>query len=126
MHLCESFLPSPSAKSMAIEVGLLSEQTDMPDLEYFDERDRLIRFQQMSLVADFESCLVVYYGVDLSQGQLCSLLGIYSTSKRLVTGHMLTVCLNNITSEHEQVVPNQQRIMEMSIAAAGILKGGQQ
>lgn len=125
MHLCESFLPSPSVKAMALEVGLLSEKTDFPDMAYFDERDRLIRFQQMAMVADFESCLVVYFGIDLEPDQIRSLVGIYNTSKTLVTGHVLTVCLNAIASEHEQVIPDKKRILEMSIAAAEILKEGQ-
>jgi len=110
---------------MAIEVGLLSEKTDFPDLEYFDERDRLIQFQQMSLVADFESSLVVYFGIDLEPDQIRSLVGIYNTSKNLVKGHMLTACLNAIDSEREQCVPDKKRILEMSIAAAEILKEGQ-
>lgn len=37
------------------------------------ERDKLIEFQQMPLLFSFEDCLIVYYGVDLSENQIKAL-----------------------------------------------------
>ena len=72
MKLAYNVYPSMIAKVLAHEVGLLSDmQTDIMVMEHVkEERDRLIMFQQMSLVASFDDCLTVYYGMDLSEEQI--------------------------------------------------------
>ena len=108
MKLAYDHYPSHIAKVLACEVGLLSQmETDFTHSETVQsERDKLIEFQQMSLVASFEDCLVVYYENDLSDKQIKNLKIIYEVTPKLLPAILFEEALETITCESRNKKPN--------------------
>jgi hypothetical protein len=103
MKLAYNIYPSFIAKVLAGEVGLLTdvqgEYWGQISDELNEELDKIIRFQQMSLVASFEDCLIVYFGIDLSEKQLQNLNIIHDVTPKLLPGEMLCEQLAFISNE---------------------------
>jgi len=110
MKHAHNFYPSHVAKILACEAGLLSDmETDYfcdSNTEMLDGRDKLIEFQQMSLVNTFEDCLIVYYGIDLSESQIKSLRIIYEVTPKLLTGTVFDEAMSRVEDERKSINPN--------------------
>ena len=100
MKLATNFYPSPIAEVLATEAGLLPDY-DFDEREYYSEMEnKLIRFQQMSLVNQFDDCLIAYFGIDLNEKQKEFLKAIYQITHQLLTGQLIDSHLKII---HEQI-----------------------
>jgi len=109
MKLAYDVYPSHIAKLLAYEVGLLSDmETDFMITESVQsERDKLIEFQQMSLVASFEDCLVAYYENDLSQDQIKKLKIIHEITPKLLPATVFCGAIDAISKERHNKQSNR-------------------
>ena len=112
--------PSHIAKILAHEAGLLSDmETDYwvgeneASLKMLDERDKLIEFQQMSLVASFEDALIVYHGMGLSEQQIKNLKIIYQVTLQLLPSTIFGGAMAAIASESRNKKPNMAVITNL-------------
>jgi hypothetical protein len=114
MKLAINHFPSHIAKILACDVGLLSDmETDwvqLSNVELCAEIDRLIQFQQMSIVASFEDCLVAYYGIDLSGIQLENLKIIYEVTPKLFPAILFDGAMEAIANERRNKEPNMAAV----------------
>ena len=118
------FYPSHIAKVIAFEVGLLSDMQTiyMVPKRVQDEVNKLIEFQQMSLVASFEDCLVIYYGIDLTKEQTQALKLIYEITPKLLQGSRLSLALGKVESERKSIDPDMRVIISALHTAVDCLK----
>lgn len=124
MKHAHNFYPSGIAKILAHEAGLLSDtKTDFisSDSELSNEVDRLIEFQQMSLVNSFEDCLVVYHGMELSEQQIDNLKIIYEVTPQLLPGSLFNEAMGKISSERNSIKPNMAVIANSLHTAINLL-----
>jgi len=124
MKHAHNFYPSHIAKILAHEAGLLSDmQTDFiqADSELSSEVDRLIEFQQMSLVASFEDCLIVYFENNLSEEQIEKLKIIYEVTPQLLPGTIFEETMSRIADERRSLKPNMTVIANSLHTAINIL-----
>lgn len=56
--------------------------------EWYDLRDRLAEFQKLSMSSDFETCMIAYYGHELSEFQVEKLQFIYEKTKSWLFGEV--------------------------------------
>jgi len=56
--------------------------------EWFDLRDRLAEFQKMAMSCDFDTCLIAYYGHELSEYQVEKLQFIFEKTKTWLFGEV--------------------------------------
>jgi len=129
MKHAHNFYPSHIAKLIAFEAGLLSDmETDYfsdSNTEMLEGRDRLIEFQQMSLINTFEDSLIVYYGIDLSESQIKSLLIIYEVTPKLLTGTVFDEAMGMIEDERKSINPNMAVIAGSLHTAINLLTSKQ-
>lgn len=121
--------PSYIAKVIAGEAGLLSEVAPVYYLgsdELYEELDKLIEFQQMSLVASFDDCLIVYFENNLGEDQIKSLKIIYEVTPKLLPGalfceSMATIARERDARDYESRDPNMDVIANSLHTAIDIL-----
>ena len=113
MKLADNIFPSFFAKVLAHEAGLLE------DVHAFnhswtwgnEEILHLIEFQQLSLVTNFDNCLTVYFGIDLSEKQINNLRTIYENTPPLMPGNLFMTAMKSVASESNKSKPNMQAII---------------
>ena len=124
MKHAHNMYPSHIAKILACESGLLSEmQTDYvrAESELSHEIDRLIEFQQMSLVNSFEDTLIVYFEHDLSEEQIKNLKIIYEVTPQLLPGSLFNESMSRVADERRQIKPNMAVIANSLHTAINLL-----
>ena len=100
MKLADNIFPSRFAISLAAEVNLyLKERTIDRIFEWDDHNVRLIEFQQMSLVNNFDDCLFVYHEQDLTPEQVNNLKIIYKVTPTLMNGILFGSALKQMEKE---------------------------
>ena len=129
MKLAYDVFPTHWAKSMAHEVGLLSDmETDYliseseETLKLIEEQDRLIEYQQMALSSDLESCLVVYHGIKLSKAKIKALKTIHENTPKMLVGATFSHLTHIAATERDSINPDSRKILNALRSALNILR----
>ena len=67
-----------------------------------DDHNTLAEFQQMSIAAKFEDCLVAYYGKELTQEQKDALKVIHSSTAPWMLGHVAGQLTEKMNSSNDK------------------------
>jgi len=122
MNLSHATLPTPSAMSIAKAAKLIPPERLMSNVdEYDDSLARLVQFQQMALVCEYEDCLIAYHGCDIEESHTAALELIHKTTRPWLYGHVMSELLDLINN---QATGGRDAVEAAKVVIEGLTKEG--